>query len=126
MKQPKVLSVGYYETAGGRYPVQEFLLEIDKGASDKLAQLLRILEEHGPSVVQNYRKFFDSLGDDLHELRLQYKGKWYRIIFFYAGQKAIICHAFEKETNKTPKREIKTALDRKRTYEKLAETPKAK
>ncbi|MEW6347576.1 MAG: type II toxin-antitoxin system RelE/ParE family toxin [Thermodesulfobacteriota bacterium] len=58
-------------------------------------------------------------------MQIERGGKWYRLIFFCGGKTAVVCRGFEKETNRTPKKEIETALERKRIFEKrMAMIPK--
>jgi phage-related protein len=128
MKPPKILRVIYYWSKPGARPARDWLRhEIDEKPSYLLRQLLKRLEEHGPNVIQLYPKFFEHLEKGLFQVRLEHGKKWYRLLFFYDSNKAVVCHGFEKETNETPRNEINTALERKKIYEeRMKKTPKAK
>ena len=52
--------------------------------------------------------------EKLWELRL---GRHRVIYFYYQGDKAVLLHAFKKQSQKTPLREIEVALQRMRNYE---------
>jgi phage-related protein len=112
MQQQRDLEVIYYDTAQGNFPAQEWLEDIEQTASDKLEQLLIRLEQR--SLIGT--KFLGSLGDDLHYIRIEHRKIWYRLIFFYYGRQAIVCHGFKKKTNEIPDHEKKVARDRMRDF----------
>jgi phage-related protein len=119
MKPARQLRVIYFRTEdANHYPAKEWLDEIDVAAKFKLKQLLKQLEKHGPLVWMMFREMFAPLGKGLFEIRLQHGDKWYRLIYFYWDKKAVVCHGFEKETNKTPANEKRTALDRMKDFKK--------
>ncbi len=82
---------------------------LDDAPGYTLRQLLKRLEQHGPRVLELCRSFFDSLDHGFHQIEIERGGKWHRLIFFRGDRKAVVCHGFEKEANKTPKREIRKA-----------------
>ncbi len=53
-----------------------------------------------------FREVFAPLGKGLFEVKVEDGDKWYRLAYFYWDKKAVVCHGFEKETNKTPRNEI--------------------
>ncbi len=119
MKQPRRLSVEYYETEIGYAPALEWLRDtIDNGARVKLVDRMKKLEIGGPLVWQDYPDHFESLGGGLFQIRLYHRDIWYRLIYFYEENKAIVCHGFIKKSNKTPRQERQVALDRMKDYQK--------
>jgi phage-related protein len=56
--------------------------------------------------------------DGLFQIRIYHRGIWYRLIYFYEEEKAIVCHGFIKKTNKTPPKERQIALDRMKDHQK--------
>ena len=65
------------------------------------------------------RKFLKNLEstDDIWEVRVQYGGSNFRLLGFFDGAEFVILnHAFTKKTQKTPKKEIKIAEQRKKDY----------
>lgn len=51
------------------------------------------------------------------ELRAVYGGDTYRILFFFdEGNIVILCNAFQKKTQKTPRAEIELAKQLRRAY----------
>jgi phage-related protein len=63
-------------------------------------------------------KFVKHIREGLYELRIEWNSNIYRIFFcFDAGRIVVLFNAFQKKTNKTPEKEIKTALKLKYEYE---------
>ena len=56
--------------------------------------------------------------NDIWELRLKYKKNQYRILYFFAGDKIILLHAFIKKTQSIPDQAIRIAEKRKREWER--------
>ena len=65
------------------------------------------------------RKFFKKLEatDDIWEVRIQHGNNIFRLFGFFDGNNLVVLnHAFTKKTQKTPKKEIKVAEQRKKDY----------
>ena len=79
---------------------------------DQIVRRLQQLAERGPSRKKDE---FNYLGHDLYEAKAK-AGP--RVVFFYDKNRIVICsHAFDKRGQKTPQKEIKRAMSRKRDYE---------
>ncbi len=95
--------------------VVDYLEELESRNAQAHAQIVRRLEqlaERGPSRKKDE---FNLLGDGLYEVKAR-SGP--RIIFFYDRNQIVICSsAFDKGGRKTPKKELRTARDRRREYE---------
>ena len=75
-----------------------------------------MLIEHGPSKVG--MPHVRHLGGDLWEMRMKSKSGIARAIYFTVIDKRIIvCAAFVKKTQKTPKRELDKARKRMKGFE---------
>nr|WP_155748165.1 type II toxin-antitoxin system RelE/ParE family toxin [Scytonema sp. UIC 10036] len=80
----------------------------------KLARIFELLEEHGTAVGKPY---VAPLEDKLYEIRVEQDTNIYRTIYFaYTGKRFILLHAFQKKTQKTPKKEIELAKQRMKTF----------
>ena len=80
-----------------------------------MAWVLELIEEQ-PAVPTNYLKKLVNT-DDIWEVRISAGNNIFRLLGFFDGRKLIILdHAFQKKTQKTPKRDIKTAEARKKDY----------
>jgi phage-related protein len=91
-----------------------YLGNLEKMNVQAHAQIVRRLEQlanHGPSRKKTE---FNSLGNNLYEVKARLGP---RVIFFYDRNNLVICsHAFNKQGNKTPRKEIQTAATRRRNY----------
>ncbi len=102
--------VEFLVTLDGKCPVRDFIdtlsikTQAKTYATFKIVQTLRIVPE----------KFFKKLsGSDLYEIRVLHDKSIYRYLsFFHNGNIVIVAHGFEKNTRKTPAREIVTAVER--------------
>lgn len=99
----------YYVTPSGDNPVKEFL---DKRPTAKL-KALRILshiEEYGlTTAIPHIKKLTET---PLWEIRILGQDSVRILYVTKAERQILLLHAFEKKTDKTPLKEIKTALDR--------------
>lgn len=100
--------VYYFQTKSGRLPVKEFVDMQNIKARARIKGAIKVLGENGPFLKPPYIK---KLQAGLYELRI--KGR-VAIRIFYSPKNATyyLLHAFKKKSQKTPARELKTALDR--------------
>lgn len=107
-------TVIFYKTASGICPVQDFLEHLDVKMNAKMISMLEILEDKGNLLREPYSKY---LGNGIFELRCKFGSDITRALyFFYLNGEIIVTNAFIKKTQKTPKKELITALLRKRDY----------
>ena len=105
----------FYETASEKCPVEDFLDSLTSQQARKVAWVLELVEEQ-PSIPSTYFKKLVNT-DDIWEVRVSAGNNIFRLLGFFDGQKLIVLdHAFQKKTQKTPKRDIKTAEARKKDY----------
>lgn len=97
-----------FQNANGKYPVEEFICSQERQTSNKIARLISYLKEYGPFIKPPYMKKIEK---DLFELRITGNVQ-IRIFYTFYQNKYYLLHAFKKKSQKTPKKEIKTALDR--------------
>lgn len=92
---------------------KEFFERLDEGAQEKVLYILMLLETQDRMPV----KFMKLIEDGLYELRIEYQSNIYRIFFcFDNGNIVILFNAFQKKTQKTPKKEIETAKRLRKEY----------
>jgi len=85
-----------------------FVKQRDK-VKDKIIWTFDLIEEL-PRVPENYLKHIENT-NGLYEIRVQQGSDIFRIFcFFDQGQLVVIINSFQKKTQKTPKKEIETAL----------------
>ncbi len=100
--------VKFFQTLRGDYPVKEFIVEQDRATRTKISLSIRLLIDYGPFLKPPDIK---KLQDKLYELRISGKTS-VRIFYTIKNSEFYLIHAFKKKSQKTPGREIKTALDR--------------
>ena len=101
-------NVKFFQTPRGNYPVKEFIEEQDEATYAKTLHLIRLLGNNGPYLKPPYiKKVFDKL----YELRISGKIA-VRILYTMAHNEYYLLHAFKKQSQKAPKRELKIAIDR--------------
>jgi len=102
--------VKYFQTTRGNYPVKEFIEEQEIATRAKIGNSIRFLINYGSYVKPPYIK---KLQEKLYELRISGKVA-IRIFYTLYKSEYYLLHAFKKKTQKTPTKELKTALDRMR------------
>src|SRR4030042_6098180 len=85
--------------------VNKYLRRLPKDESAKIVSIIEIFNEGGFNTTEKYLK---KLSKNLWELKT---GRW-RVLFGTAMAKAIIVQVFAKQSQKTPARELKSALKR--------------
>ena len=86
----------------------------DRRAAIKCTVRLELLRDRGSELRRPYA---DYLRNGIHELRLEFGGVNYRILyFFYGAEVVVVTHGLMKKT-KVPTREIDLAIERKDLFE---------
>jgi phage-related protein len=113
-------TVEFYEMSGGRCPVREFLDELKRSDAGDFAALLA-----GLAKLRNRQYHREplskSLGGGLFELR--HVGKLNaRVLWFFAkGRRIIAVHGIRNKSQAIPARDLDTARDRMRDWQKRSE-----
>lgn len=102
--------IKYYETRRGEEVVREFIESLPDKSQTKVRATLKLLEEYGIQLGQPHSKKI--LGTSLWELRILGESS-VRIFYVAKISKTFwLLHGFIKKTQKTPERELHTALKR--------------
>lgn len=100
--------IKFYKNSRGDSPVNEFIDKQDSQTHAKIIHLIELLEIKGPYLNPPYMK---KLQKNLYELRST--GKIAIRIFYSKSENVFyILHIFKKTSQKTPRKELKLALDR--------------
>ena len=105
----------FYKTASGQNPIEDFLDSLSSKQAQKVTWVLKLLEdlEHVPSIY--FKKMVNT--QDLWEVRAVAGSNIFRLIGFFDGPNLVVlAHAFQKKTQKTPRKAIRIAEERKREY----------
>jgi phage-related protein len=90
------------------YNVESFIFKLQKPTKSKVSRYIELLEEYGFNLRMPYSK---RITKNLYELRIHGQQE-VRIFYTIKLNTAYLLHGFIKKTNRTPMREIKTALAR--------------
>jgi phage-related protein len=102
-----------FESERGDKPVEEFIKSLDPSTIAKASHHVNLLEVYGNRLGMPHSR---KLTLRLYELRVRGKME-VRIIYAFVKGNIYLLHAFKKQTNKTPSREIDTSLQRLRRIE---------
>lgn len=100
--------IKFYESGRGEKIVESYLSSLENSTRGKLARLMDLLEKYGPSLGMPHTKMITS---GLYELRVRGKNE-IRFFYTFRGKFVYFLHAFKKQTQKTPDKEIETANQR--------------
>jgi len=105
--------VELFRTPSGKEPIAEFLRSLQPSQKARVNFVLELLAKFGPQLRAPYSKKLSGYRK-LFELRTTGKISL-RLIYTNVKNKFYILNVFFKKTNKTPKKEIETALVRSKT-----------
>lgn len=115
-----MFSLEFYETKQGKSPAEDFIRAMSAKAKAKFFQIANLLKEHGPEVRMPYSRFLE---DGIFEARVIVGNDSSRVLYFFMeGQRVIFTNGFVKKTQKTPRREIETAIRYRADYFKKEKT----
>jgi phage-related protein len=115
--ETKVLPARFFRTAAGNEPVRQWLKELEKEDRATIGDDIRTIEFGWPMGMPLCRSLQGH--KDLWEVRTKLTGgRIARVFFFVSAGEMILLHGFIKKTQKTATRELKTAIKRKKDYEK--------
>ncbi len=107
--------IHFYRTESDFCPVEEFLDSLTAKQAQKATWVMQLIEEIDVVPVQYFKKLVNT--DDIWEVRIQVGNNIFRVLGFLDDQRLVVLnHAFQKKTQKTPKKEIKIAEKRKKDY----------
>ena len=83
--------------------------------AQKVSWVLQLIEDMEIIPVKYFKKLVNT--DDIWEVRVQAGNNIFRLLGFLEGRQLVILnHAFQKKTQKTPKKEIQVAEARKKDH----------
>jgi phage-related protein len=108
-------AIEFYRDQHGKYPVSEWLANLDVKSRTRVSRTIQLLETYGPRLTMPHCRH---LRGKIWELRTSFTRHEYRVLYFAAvGRTFVLLHAFAKKTDKTPEREIETAERRWSDYQ---------
>lgn len=104
----------YYLTESNRSPVREFIDSLDISTQRRFFFVKELLEEFGHRLPYPHAKY---IRDGIFELRFHGREGAIRVLYFFLQQdKIVFVNGFVKKTNKTPRKEIAVAIERKKVF----------
>lgn len=98
----------------GHVPFQTWVDELERRAPKAYAKCLARLIELAERGYEMRRPYADFLRDGIYELRASLAGIHYRVLYFFAGENAVVLsHGIIKQ-DRVPTKEIERAMDRMR------------
>ncbi|MBP6867303.1 type II toxin-antitoxin system RelE/ParE family toxin [Candidatus Shapirobacteria bacterium] len=88
--------------------IEKYLLSLDSSSVSKTIRIIELLEKYEYKLGMPYTK---QIQKNLYELRIQGRQN-IRLFYCFHQNKIVFVHAFIKKTNKTPSKEINTAIKR--------------
>jgi len=111
------LGIEFFSDEKGKRPVEKFLREVFRRNRKLWAQTISGLNRLKQRVYHK-APLSKNVGKGLWEARIQSGNNILRIIYTFAGgRKIVLLHGFIKKNQKTPKKELTIAKQRKRQLE---------
>jgi len=105
----------FYRTVSGQNPIEDFLDQLPAKSAQKVTWILKLVGDLDLVPSKYFKKLVNT--QDLWEVRASAGSNIFRLIGFFDGPNiVVVAHAFQKKTQKTPKRAIKIAEERKKDY----------
>ena len=100
--------IDFYRTEKGESPIECFLESLDMKMRTKALRVISMLKTYGNALREPYSK---PLKEGIFELRVSLGSDIIRLLYFFSGGRLVILtNGFVKKTQKTPVKEIETAL----------------
>ena len=109
------MEIRFWTNQSGQSPVEKFIEQLPEKTKVRILTFhLKNLEQEGLKycTTQHMEKL---KGYDLYEIKERSSSLFLRLLLTIDRETAWILHIFKKEKNFTPKKEIKTALSRKKS-----------
>ncbi len=104
----------YFRTETGKAPVKEFIDSLDGRSQRKFFFVCGLLEEFGHKLPFPHAKYVD---EGIFEMRFTgIEGNIRVLYFFFQYDQVIFTNGFIKKTGKIARRELKIAIERRKTF----------
>ena len=107
-------TVIFYRTVDGKCPVQEFIDSLPGKVAQKIAWVLKLLEDLEMVPSSYFKKLVGT--EEIWECRIQFGSNTYRIFCFFVDNSVVLTHGFIKKSQRTPTYEIERAEAYRRDF----------
>ncbi len=112
----KRIPASFYQNENGTEPVRDWLKKLDREERRLIGIAIKTVEYGFPIGMPTCR----SMGDGLYEVRTNLpQGRKARVLFCIHHGSMILLHGLFKKTQKTPKKDLDLALERKQQVEAM-------
>ena len=109
------MEIVFYRMDSGDCPVEKFLDSLSAKQAQKVTWVMDLIEDLDIVPGKYFKKMAGT--DDIWEIRVQSGNNIFRILgFIQENNVMVLNHAFQKKTQKTPKKEIAIAEARKKDH----------
>ncbi len=109
--------IQFFHLSNGNSPIEEFLDSLPAKHAQKVVWVLQLIEDLDRVPVTYLKKLVNT--DGIWEIRAQHGNNIFRLLGFIEGDAIIVLtNGFSKKTQKTPKKEIDLAEQRKKEHQK--------
>lgn len=110
MYETKHWEIIFFMSERGDRPVFLFIDQLNQATVSRIFQYVDLLQKNGPNLGMPYTR---KMSRRLYELRVTGKIE-VRIFYTYQDSNIYLLHAFRKQSQKTPKRDLRLAEQRAR------------
>ena len=108
------INIRYHQSDSGKIFVKDYLGLLDEKTQYEIYSFLQKFKNDYRFRQSPYCK---KIFKDIFEIRIKAKD-YYRILYAFLYQDTVVLlHIFKKKTNKTPKKDLKLAINRLKLYE---------
>lgn len=111
-KTPR-LACRFYRTEAGNEPVREWLKSLPPEVRKDIGSDIQQVQWRWPVG----KPLVDGFGGGLFEVRTDFDGDIYRVLFCLDDVTMVLLHGFKKKSRRTPKPDLDLARKRQRTLE---------
>jgi phage-related protein len=105
----------FYTTQSGKCPIADFLDSLNAKQAKKVTWVLNLIENKHRVPIEYFKKLTGTSG--IWETRVQSGSDIFRLLgFIDLGMLVVLTNGFVKKSQKTPKKEIEIAENRKSDY----------
>jgi phage-related protein len=106
-----------YRTQSGREIIVDFISSFSDDDINKIRTDIRLLKDFGLALMSASKVKKILVSENIYELRTKASLQIRLLFVFIKPNVFLILHGFVKKTNKTPIKEIKTAVNRKKEFD---------
>ena len=108
--------VVFYVDENGNEPIKDFLTKLDLKTQARFDWSIEQLKVRNITAKEPLVRHLEG---KIWELREESTTNIYRLLyFFFTGKQIVFVHGFQKKKQKTPRREIETAIERMKDFVK--------